>query len=680
MSTIAFAAYAALAVVCVFLARGIRYVPNSRVGIVEKRFGLRGSVKQGLIALRGEAGFQPEVLRGGLHYLLPIQYRVHVVPLVTIPQGRIGYVFARDGLALAPDQALASNETATDFHDVRAFLATGGQRGPQRQILREGTHAINLAQFLVVTESKVFGTKLDRTDDADFERMVATLKERDGFRPVIVYGTEDALAIVTVHDGPSLPQGQIISPIVGDDPHDELHFHNQFQDADRYLAAGGHRGRQLQVLVEGTYYLNRLFATVEYVPKTVIEVGTVGVVVSYTGETGSDLSGTDYKHGELVARGHRGVWSEPLLPGKYAFNTYAGRVIPVPTTNIILKWKRSEVGSHRLDENLAEVSLITKDAFEPSLPLSVVVHIDYQKAPLVIQRFGDVKRLVEQTLDPMVAAYFKNVGQTRTLIELIHDRSQIQEAAGQEMKARFTHYNLELEEVLIGTPSSAGDDPQIEQILTQLRNRQIASEKVETFARQKRAAEEERVLREAEARANQQQRLTEAELGVEVNANLGRADYQRSLQKAAEIRAMAEAEADRVRALAMAEATKVRALGEAEADRSARVGVAQAIAVEEQVRAYGGPKYQLVQEVMGRFSEAVRDAKIDVVPRIVLGGTGANGTAGGGTNALEALLTMLLSERIGEPTITQTERSPEAAAVRQRLNAALTAGERGSAS
>src|SRR6185295_19399557 len=96
---------------------------------------------------------------------------------------------------------------------------------------------------------------------------------------------------------------------------------------------------------------------------------------------------------------------------------------------------------------------------------------------------------------------------------------------------------------------SVGEDQQIEQILMQLRSRQIASEKVETFARQKRAAEEERALREAEARASQQQRMTEAELGIEINANLGRADYQRALQKAAEIRAMAEAEAVRVRAL-----------------------------------------------------------------------------------------------------------------------------------
>jgi uncharacterized membrane protein YqiK len=80
------------------------------------------------------------------------------------------------------------------------------------------------------------------------------------------------------------------------------------------------------VLVEGSYYINRLFATVEMVGKTMIEVGHVGVVISYTGADTGDTSGEDYRHGELVARGSRGVWSDPLLPGKYAFNTYAGKI------------------------------------------------------------------------------------------------------------------------------------------------------------------------------------------------------------------------------------------------------------------------------------------------------------------------------------------------------------------
>jgi uncharacterized membrane protein YqiK len=89
-----------LAVVLVlFLLAGIRYIPNNKIGVVEKRISGKGSLKRGIIALENEAGFQPNMLRGGLHYLLPVQYAVHVLPLVTIPQGRIGYVFARDSAA-----------------------------------------------------------------------------------------------------------------------------------------------------------------------------------------------------------------------------------------------------------------------------------------------------------------------------------------------------------------------------------------------------------------------------------------------------------------------------------------------------------------------------------------------------------------------------------------------------
>ena len=71
-------------VLLVFLS-GIRVIPNTRIGIVEKRFSPKGSVKTGFIALSGEAGFQPHVLRGGIHYLTPFQYVVHTAPLVTIP-------------------------------------------------------------------------------------------------------------------------------------------------------------------------------------------------------------------------------------------------------------------------------------------------------------------------------------------------------------------------------------------------------------------------------------------------------------------------------------------------------------------------------------------------------------------------------------------------------------------
>jgi len=633
--------------IILFLLAGIRFIPNTRIAIVEKRFSFKGSVKSGFIALNGEAGFQPKVLRGGLHYLIPIQYVVRLVPLVTIPQGKMGYIFARDGKQLEPTQSLASNDMAFDFQDVEAFLKSGGQRGPQRRVLREGTFAINLIQFIVLTDERVYSMPLSREESSVIQGMAQVIAERGGFVPVIIKDTDDKIGIATVHDGPSLGQGEIIAPVVGDNPANDETYHNKFQDPDRFLKAGGFRGRQLQVLVEGTYYVNRLFATIEFIQKTVIEVGNVGVVVSYTGDTGEDLSGKEYRHGELVARGQRGVWEEALLPGKYAFNTYAGKVVSVPTTNFILKWISNQTGAHKFDENLSEVSLITKDAFEPSLPLSVVVHIDYQKAPLVVQRFGDIKRLVEQTLDPMVAAYFKNIGQTRTLIQLLQERSAIQQIASQEMKEKFKHYNLELEEVLIGTPSSPADDVQIETILTQLRSRQIAAEQIETYDRQEKAAVKERELREAESRAQMQTSMTQAELNIEIQSSQGKADYQRSIQQAAQIRALAEAEAEKV----------------------ARIGIAQALATEEQVRAYGGPQFQVTQTVLNRFAEAIEQSKVDVVPRVIVG---ANKDSGSG-NIMEALLAMLLSDRFGAlSNEAQGKRSEEAEQLRAEIRKGMT--------
>jgi uncharacterized membrane protein YqiK len=615
-----------LAVLLIFGLWGLKIIPNNRVGILEKRFSAKGAIKDGFIALNGEAGYQPNVLRGGIYWFMPYQYAVHITPLVTISQGQIGYVFARDGSPLPAMQTLATViPQGKNFQDVEAFLKNAGQRGPQREILREGVYALNLAQFVIFTADGSYYLPISPTEKPIFDRMAALIHDRDGFRPLVIKGADDMVGIVTVHDGPSLQQGEIIAPSIGDSSDDPENYHNNFQGIEQFLAAGGRRGRQYQALSEGTYYINRLFATVELIPKTVIEVGSVGVVVSYVGERSTDLSGEDYKHGEMVTTGSKGVWSEPMMPGKYAFNTYAGKVIIVPTTNIILKWNKDEIGQHQLDENLSAVELITKDAFEPLLPLSVVIHIDYRKAPLVIQRFGDIKRLVEQTLDPMVAAYFKNIGQTRTLIQLIQERSQIQDQSSQDMKARFQHYNLELEEVLIGTPASSTNDRKIEEILAQLRDRQIAVEQIETYTRKEAAAGKERELRQAESIAKQQTALTESEIGITIQSNEGKAAYQRSLQ----------------------DAEKIKALAEAEAEQIARLGIARALSIEEQVRAYGGPQYQVLQQALDRFSEAIEKAGVDIVPKMVINnGNGSEGS-NGSNSAFEGLMSILLSEKLG---------------------------------
>src|SRR5438552_273524 len=170
--------------VVLFFLAGIRFIPNNKVGIVEMRISPKGSLDKGVIALNGEAGFQPGMLRGGLHYLLPIQFDVHIVPLVTIPQGKIGYVYARDGQPLPASQVLATNASASDFQDVTEFMKKGGQRGPQRKIVREGTYALNLAQFVVITEERLYYLPLEKSEEEVFQRMAKVLREREAFAPV----------------------------------------------------------------------------------------------------------------------------------------------------------------------------------------------------------------------------------------------------------------------------------------------------------------------------------------------------------------------------------------------------------------------------------------------------------------------------------------------------------------
>ena len=170
----------------IFITGIIRYIPNDRIGVIEKLWSSSGSVKSGLLALHGEAGFQPELRRGGFHFFAPLQYRVHIHPMVSVTQGKIGYVFARDGIDLPAGQTLAENSTVGDFRDVRAFLEGGGQKGPQRKILREGTHIINPALFVVMTEEATYSLSLDAQEKQYYELMRGVLDEREAFTPVVI--------------------------------------------------------------------------------------------------------------------------------------------------------------------------------------------------------------------------------------------------------------------------------------------------------------------------------------------------------------------------------------------------------------------------------------------------------------------------------------------------------------
>jgi uncharacterized membrane protein YqiK len=654
---------------------GLRYIANNRVGVVEKLWSMKGSIPEGgIIALADEAGFQAELLRGGIHFgFWRWQYRIHRLPLVSIPQGKIGYVYARDGEALLPSQTLGKIISCNNFQDARRFLGGEptspehepviGQRGRQRAILREGVYAINLALFTVMTEETVY--RLEAGGSKELKALVGwqtELTEIGGFSPVIIGGAIqtpdplnpdkkmviDSIGIVTVHDGPSLPPGEIIAPAVGVD-RNAKDFHNNFQDIDAFLRAGGRRGLQYVPLTDGTYFINRWFASIESIPKTLVPIGYVGVVVSYYGRSGQDVSGQAFRHGERVAEGERGVQEKPLGPGKYAFNTYAGNIVLVPTTNFVLHWVTGRTETHRYDESLRSIDLVTRDAYEPTLPLSVVVHIDYQKAPNVIQRFGDVKKLITQTLDPMLSAYFRDVAHKRTMLELLQDRDSIQHESSGELGRKFHNFDIECVDVLIGKPDTEQAGGKIETLLEQLRLRQLSLEQVETYTKQVTAAQTLRTLNEAQAQAQMQTQLSNSLVQIRITENEAEAQLVKARKQAEQVVVTAEAESQE-RILA----------GRGEGARILQEGFSEASVLLRKIQSFSDPRLyalSIVAQGLSKCNQPLVPERVFISGGAGSGGAGADGQSAAGALASNGvfglLLNMLVAEKSGFQLIDQ---------------------------
>jgi uncharacterized membrane protein YqiK len=653
-----------LLVICL---RGVCYIPQDKIGIVEKFWSTRGSLCEGrIIALNREAGFQADILRGGIHFgYYPWQYRIHRQPLVTVGEGRLAYVYARDGKPLLATQTLGRVVECNSFQDARAFLETGGERGRQRAILREGVFAINTALFVVITEDTVYSGPVLEAEPKKYSGWQEDLLRIDGFSPVVIgpaargnspppppgsifVGPDpnsDQIGVVTVHDGPTIPSGEIIAPEVGGA---DSNGHNYFQDPEAFLRLGGRRGKQLQVLTDGTFFINRWFATVDKPPKTVIPIGYVGVIVSYYGKAGQDLTGKSFRYGEQVDPGERGVWKSALPPGKYALNPYALKVELVPTLNFVLRWISGQSEAHQYDTDLSSIALITADGYEPLLPLSLVVHIDYEKASSVIQRFGDVKSLVSQTLDPILTAYFRDVAQSSSMLDLLTKREELQQRATLELGRRFANYDINCVAVLIGRPESlgvAGSADPIELLFDQLRARRLAAEQKETYVKQQETARQLRELNEATAAAAKQAELTQTKIEIEVAANRGSAQL-------AEVEGLAKRDIAR----AEGESRASELLGRGEAARVSQVGEAEANVNRLKVEAYRDPRLFALNLLGEQLSKSTQP----LVPERVLlfGQAQENGSASPRIEAsglLSALLGLLASEKSGLNVLTPND-------------------------
>src|SRR5881392_111263 len=215
-------------------------------------------IKQG-----GFKGIQLRTLPPGLWPIHPYLFRMSVGKTTVIPQGKVGVIIAADGAPLDHDRLLGKAiEGHLSFQNAELFVSSGGQRGPQVDILTPGTYRI-LSQSIPFeggTEAKP-GLFTVRLYDAT----------------VI---SENQIGLVEALDGAPLNADDYVAESVAG--------HDNFQDGHEFIDGKGQRGPQKDILLPGTYYINPLLFKVILETAKEIKPGEVAVIVSNTGKDPSD--------------------------------------------------------------------------------------------------------------------------------------------------------------------------------------------------------------------------------------------------------------------------------------------------------------------------------------------------------------------------------------------------------
>lgn len=548
---------------------------------------------QAFILNGGQKGPQIAFLQPGYYRINTLMFKVQKLPITKIPGGKVGLVEAADGARIPEGRLLAARVKGHgNFFDGEAFIKNGGERGRQLDVLMPGVYRLNPRLFRVI-------------EIVDWTHIEA-----------------DQVGIVTINEGkPIIDSSKIAAEEL------PLGTHDNFQDADAFLRAGGQKGLQIPVLRAGNYAINPWFATIEKVDMIRVDIGNCGVVTSYVGAEGADLT-DDAVNAKIVANGSKGIWAEPLQPGKHPLNTKICKVDIVPTTQILLNWADNRSSAHELDSNLKTITLRTADAFNVNMDVSVIIHIPMKNAPKVIANLGSVRNMISQVLEPAISSHFRNAAQYIKALDLYTQRKELQEKAKEHIDTVLRVHHIDSKDTLIA-------DVVLPVELTKtVTDRQIAEQEKKTFATQKEAQDERRNLENAKAQANMQPQVVESERNVEIQKNLaeGRIKEAEGSKQAAILMAEGQATAVKLQAGGKAEATKVNAdadseaikkVGGAEAEIILAKGVSTAEAYKLEVAAMG-------REVFGqiRVVEKIAASDLKLIPdNLILGGGGSDGNA-----------------------------------------------------
>jgi uncharacterized membrane protein YqiK len=610
--------------------RSIHRIGPAEVGLVTKRVAVRRLADDNPIAFRGEAGFQARLLMPGLRFKLWPIFSVAKFPWVQVPAGEIGVVVAQMGqpLPIGAKSAQYRPEFG-NFVDLEAFLQFGGEKGVQRPVLSPGALVpIHPVAFVVITSRTVFGLpvapELANVADGNQLTPASFALDPDQLRVVVIapQGDRDVVGLVTALEGEPLPSGDIASRLGGFDDVAAMEanpetadaeiidvllgsknvLHNNYQDFQAFLDAGGRIGLQHDPLLYGAYLLNPFLVRVDLVPMLVVNQGEVAVVKAFVGLPTLDTSGVEFKFGSIVRPGHRGIWQEPLRTGKYAINPriYAPEI--VPTFILTLNWANAVSQAHDLDARLEPIVGKSREGFVFRIDLQVQIHVSDTRAPKVISMVGTMLNLVNEVLQSAVGNHFRNTLQDLEAIRFIETRREVQQAALDAITHYLANYQVETRGVYI---QDVVFPPELVEVLTR---REIAHQEQTTFQEQQRAQTARIEMEQAKGTADMQAQLATAQVSVDINRNQAQAREAAAGGDAAYVRLTGTAEADRIEARGIAEAKAAEALG-----------LARAAGFDAQRQAIGEGPTALVA-VVG----ALADGQLDVMPDVLVTGGGSS--------------------------------------------------------
>jgi len=583
----------------------------------------------------GIKGVQLRTLPPGLWPIHPYLFRVSMAKVTVVPQGKVGVVSAADGGPLDQGRLLAKAiKGHSNFQDAEEFISSGGQKGPQVEVLTPGTYRI-------LTDSIPLDGRNERRPGLFAVRL---------FDASII--SENQIGLVEALDGSPLdPRDYVATQVAG---------HDNFQDGFEFINAGGQRGPQKDILLPGTYYVNPLMFKV--IPETAKEVkpGEVAVVVSNVGKDPSeevrramaakvrerlereeqeqmaqaaarldkidredktvqeikeDLALADPADQRLdegaheayvVPDGFRGIQEMVVGPGRYYVNTLAVTPIVIPTTNQTVEWTSGEV-----QNTFNPFEVISKDGFSMQLEVRVVFRVKPEDAPFMVAKIGSVDRLIQNVMHPLIDSIFRNQASESSAMAYLQNRHEEQERAEARVRAHLLKYHVDVVNVLIC-------HIHLPEELMKTQTEKILAEQRQNMYNAQREAEEKRIqLERTKAHADNQRDLMAATVGVEI---AGKRAEQRKNE--------ADGEAHYILATGKAEAEKVRLMGEA-----------QGVAYNEQVRALGASGVALVETL-----KVIGEKNVRITPDVMATGGGAEG-GGGGIGTL--LLLNLFRDRLG---------------------------------